>query len=77
MISVAALYNAATMYVAQQTKTGGGGGWKNYNKGGVGAGQSRRPKPPPKAQQLHYCDVCRISCAGPQVCRHVELLKLV
>ena len=22
------------------------------------------PKPPPKPQQLHYCDVCKISCAG-------------
>lgn len=44
------------------------GGWKNYNKSGVNpAAQQRRPKPPPKAQQLHYCDVCRISCAGPQV----------
>lgn len=101
-----ALYNAATMYVAQQNKTAVNTwvhrssiisdnkkmsdfkklqnflclivdlsnnmfvacrGWKNYNKSGVGAGQARRPKPPPKAQQLHYCDVCRISCAGPQV----------
>ncbi|XP_073960181.1 zinc finger RNA-binding protein-like isoform X2 [Choristoneura fumiferana] len=61
------------MYVAQQNKTGGGGGWKNYNKSGVGAGQARRPKPPPKAQQLHYCDVCRISCAGPQTYKeHLE-----
>ncbi|KAJ2949367.1 hypothetical protein O0L34_g15280 [Tuta absoluta] len=74
-----ALYNAATMYVAQQNKTAGtGGGWKNYNKSGVGAGggggaQQRRPKPPPKAQQLHYCDVCRISCAGPQTYKeHLE-----
>ncbi|CAH2981982.1 unnamed protein product [Chilo suppressalis] len=68
-----ALYNAATMYVAQQNKTGGGGGWKNYNKSGVGAGQQRRPKPPPKTQQLHYCDVCRISCAGPQTYKeHLE-----
>ncbi|CAH0687617.1 unnamed protein product [Spodoptera exigua] len=68
-----ALYNAATMYVAQQNKTGGGTGWKNYNKTGVGAGQARRPKPPPKAQQLHYCDVCRISCAGPQTYKeHLE-----
>ena len=24
------------------------------------------PKPPPKPQQLHYCEVCKISCAGPQ-----------
>ncbi|XP_032514500.1 zinc finger RNA-binding protein isoform X2 [Danaus plexippus] len=68
-----ALYNAATMYVAQQNKTGGGGGWKNYKAGGAGAGQARRPKPPPKAQQLHYCDVCRISCAGPQTYKeHLE-----
>lgn len=50
-----------------------GSGWKNYNKGGVGAGAARRPKPPPKAQQLHYCDVCRISCAGPQTYKeHLE-----
>ncbi|GBP61750.1 Zinc finger RNA-binding protein [Eumeta japonica] len=68
-----ALYNAATMYVAQQNKPAGGGtGWK-YNKSGVGAGQARRPKPPPKTQQLHYCDVCRISCAGPQTYKeHLE-----
>ncbi|XP_039758213.1 zinc finger RNA-binding protein isoform X3 [Pararge aegeria] len=69
-----ALYNAASMYVAQQNKTGGGGsGWKNYNKTGVGATPQRRPKPQPKAQQLHYCDVCRISCAGPQTYKeHLE-----
>ncbi|XP_065565700.1 zinc finger RNA-binding protein-like isoform X3 [Artemia franciscana] len=24
------------------------------------------PRPPPKPQQLMYCDVCKISCAGPQ-----------
>ncbi|VVC98761.1 unnamed protein product, partial [Leptidea sinapis] len=62
------------MYVAQQTKPAAPtGGWKSYNKSGVGAGQARRPKPPPKAQQLHYCDVCRISCAGPQTYKeHLE-----
>lgn len=68
------------MYVAQQGKTGaagGGGGtsgaagWKPYGKGGPAV--PRRPKPPPKAQQLHYCDVCRISCAGPQTYKeHLE-----
>lgn len=26
-----------------------------------------RPKQPPKPPQIHYCDVCKISCAGPQV----------
>lgn len=25
-------------------------------------------RPQPRTQQLHYCDVCKISCGGPQVC---------
>ncbi|GJQ85833.1 putative zinc ion binding protein [Trypoxylus dichotomus] len=71
----AALYSAATMYVAQQSsganqqKTGG---WQGYKKGGGGA-KNMRTKAPPKPQQLHYCDVCKISCAGPQTYReHLE-----
>lgn len=28
-----------------------------------------KQKPPSKSQQLHYCDVCKISCAGPQTYR--------
>lgn len=32
-----------------------------------------RMKPQPKPQQLHYCEVCKISCAGPQTYReHLE-----
>lgn len=27
----------------------------------------QKPKGPPKQPQLHYCDICKISCAGPQV----------
>lgn len=99
----AALYNAASMYVNQQTPGGvaaavaaaaaGVGGvavstqnkpqWKNYSKpsglgGAVGGGggggtggpstfnnKFQRPKLPPKPQQIHYCEVCKISCAGP------------
>ncbi|KAJ8278606.1 hypothetical protein COCON_G00056720 [Conger conger] len=37
--------------------------------------QSKMPKPkgPPKQPQLHYCDICKISCAGPQTYReHLE-----
>jgi zinc finger RNA-binding protein len=62
------------MYVAQQ---GGAaqqksGGWQGYKKGGLGA-KNMRTKAPPKPQQLHYCDVCKISCAGPQTYReHLE-----
>ncbi|TMS19976.1 Zinc finger RNA-binding protein [Larimichthys crocea] len=32
-----------------------------------------KPKLPPKQPQLHYCDICKISCAGPQTYReHLE-----
>ncbi|KAJ8672849.1 hypothetical protein QAD02_004109 [Eretmocerus hayati] len=85
----AALYSAATMYVAQQSansnnanpKPGGWqgyGGRKGFGAGGGGGGggggmKPMRPKQPPKPQQLHYCDVCKISCAGPQTYReHLE-----
>lgn len=33
----------------------------------------QRMKPQPKPQQIHYCEVCKISCAGPQTYReHLE-----
>lgn len=80
-----ALYSAATMYVAQQqnNKTtnavggqqGTGGGWQGYKKGplGIHPFKQNRNKPPPKPQPIHYCDVCKISCAGPQTYReHLE-----
>lgn len=36
-------------------------------------GGKPRYKQPPKPQQLHYCEVCKISCAGPQTYReHLE-----
>ena len=31
------------------------------------SGLRRRPTIPPKPQLLHYCEVCKITCAGPQV----------
>uniref|UniRef100_A0A336K327 CSON001323 protein n=1 Tax=Culicoides sonorensis TaxID=179676 RepID=A0A336K327_CULSO len=78
----AALYSAATMYAAQQQagakvpNNGGNAarGWKNF-KPGVGAGKTGKfyPKATPKPQQIHYCEVCKISCAGPQTYReHLE-----
>ncbi|XP_037922384.1 zinc finger RNA-binding protein 2 isoform X1 [Hermetia illucens] len=70
----AALYSAATMYVAQQTnKANANANWQ-YKKPGPGAGMNKqRAKPQPRPQQLHYCEVCKISCAGPQTYReHLE-----
>ncbi|KAL5017691.1 hypothetical protein ScPMuIL_005219 [Solemya velum] len=29
-------------------------------------GKGKLAKPTPKPAQLHYCDVCKISCTGPQ-----------
>lgn len=32
-----------------------------------------KPRPAPKPPQLHYCEVCKISCAGPQTYKeHLE-----
>ncbi|XP_064548349.1 zinc finger RNA-binding protein 2 [Drosophila montana] len=77
-----ALYNAASMYVAQQhpgQKPNGGGNnsWYQRKMGptipGAVALRGLRPKAPPRPQQLHYCEVCKISCAGPQTYReHLE-----
>ncbi|KAG5884871.1 hypothetical protein JTB14_025036 [Gonioctena quinquepunctata] len=67
----AALYSAATMYVAQQGGAPQKQGWQGY-KGGVGA-KNMKARIAPKPQQLHYCDVCKISCAGPQTYKeHLE-----
>ncbi|XP_037805269.1 zinc finger RNA-binding protein [Lucilia sericata] len=83
----AALYSAASMYVAQQQQPGTGnpaksngsagasGNWPPYRKGGPGGPGNKvsRPKQAPRPQQLHYCEVCKISCAGPQTYReHLE-----
>ncbi|EEB15986.1 zinc finger protein RNA binding protein, putative [Pediculus humanus corporis] len=48
--------------------------WQTYKKSGVvGAGGIRKLKPAPKPQQLLYCEVCKISCGGPQTYReHLE-----
>ncbi|XP_054717148.1 zinc finger RNA-binding protein-like isoform X2 [Uloborus diversus] len=44
--------------------------WMSFKKGPI---RMTRPKLPPKPQQLHYCEVCKISCAGPQTYReHLE-----
>ncbi|EDV52204.1 zinc finger RNA-binding protein 2 isoform X1 [Drosophila erecta] len=79
-----ALYNAASMYVAQQHQgnpnqkpNGGANNWYQRKMGptipGAPAIRGMRPKAPPRPQQLHYCEVCKISCAGPQTYReHLE-----
>ncbi|XP_017262485.1 zinc finger RNA-binding protein isoform X2 [Kryptolebias marmoratus] len=40
-----------------------------YKKPAFHQNKLQRPKGPPKQPQLHYCDICKISCAGPQTYR--------
>ncbi|XP_036376576.1 zinc finger RNA-binding protein isoform X4 [Megalops cyprinoides] len=44
-----------------------------YKKPMFHQNKMQKPKGPPKQPQLHYCDICKISCAGPQTYReHLE-----
>ncbi|XP_055514254.1 zinc finger RNA-binding protein-like isoform X3 [Leucoraja erinacea] len=81
----AAVYPAVTSYYQQPQKppatiwTTTGTGTTSANTGSTFIkkpafqNKQQKPKPPPKQPQLHYCDVCKISCAGPQTYReHLE-----
>ncbi|KAL1429898.1 hypothetical protein MTO96_015400 [Rhipicephalus appendiculatus] len=51
----------------------GSGGPGPFKRPGPFQNKINKPKPPPKPPQLHYCDVCKISCAGPQTYKeHLE-----
>jgi len=71
---------AATLYMQQTSQPAAaaavkttGNTWQTFKKAGTMQGKTQKPKAPPKPQQLHYCDVCKISCAGPQTYReHLE-----
>ncbi|KAK2164091.1 hypothetical protein NP493_1432g00005 [Ridgeia piscesae] len=65
----AALYSAATNYYQQQQTPKTGVAWQSKKV----FTPKLKPKMPPKTPQLHYCEVCKISCAGPQTYReHLE-----
>jgi len=69
----AALYSAATNYYSQQQHGKTGSASWMLKKANNGNQFKAKPKGPPKTPQLHYCDVCKISCAGPQTYReHLE-----
>ncbi|XP_054836177.1 zinc finger RNA-binding protein-like isoform X2 [Eublepharis macularius] len=62
----------------QSSMWGSGGGGNtapsgSYNKKPSFPPKLLKPKGPPKQPQLHYCEICKISCAGPQTYReHLE-----
>jgi zinc finger RNA-binding protein len=66
----AAVYNAASSYFQQQTQPRQKwGNNKNNSNNNNQSNKSNQPRQrnPPRQQQVHYCEVCKISCAGPQV----------
>lgn len=76
----AAVYSAASSYYQQQQQqqkqaaaaaaVAATAAWSgsNFTKKTTFQNKQLKPKQPPKPPQIHYCDVCKISCAGPQVC---------
>uniref|UniRef100_A0A667YJ18 Zinc finger RNA-binding protein n=1 Tax=Myripristis murdjan TaxID=586833 RepID=A0A667YJ18_9TELE len=81
----AAVYSAASTYYQQQQQqqqqkqavaaVAASAGWtgSTFTKKPPFQSKQLRPKQPPKPPQIHYCDVCKISCAGPQTYKeHLE-----
>uniref|UniRef100_A0A8C6M300 Zinc finger RNA-binding protein n=1 Tax=Nothobranchius furzeri TaxID=105023 RepID=A0A8C6M300_NOTFU len=77
----AAVYSAASNYYQQQQQkqavaaAAATAAWSGntFTKKSTFQNKQLRPKQPPKPPQIHYCDVCKISCAGPQTYKeHLE-----
>ncbi|XP_052526538.1 zinc finger RNA-binding protein isoform X3 [Tympanuchus pallidicinctus] len=85
----AAVYSAASSYYQQQQQqqkqaaaaaaaAAATAAWTGttFTKKAPFQNKQMKPKQPPKPPQIHYCDVCKISCAGPQVVKlHTKLGK--
>lgn len=79
----AAVYSAASSYYQQQQQqqkqaavaAAATAAWtgSTFTKKAPFQNKTLKPKQPPKPPQIHYCDVCKISCAGPQTYKeHLE-----
>ncbi|KAM6232398.1 zinc finger RNA-binding protein-like isoform 2-T2 [Porphyrio hochstetteri] len=79
----AAVYSAASSYYHQQQQkqaaaaaaAAATAAWTGttFSKRAPLQNKQLKPKQPPKTPQIHYCDVCKISCAGPQTYKeHLE-----
>ncbi|XP_016368403.1 zinc finger RNA-binding protein-like isoform X3 [Sinocyclocheilus rhinocerous] len=80
----AAVYSAASSYYQQQQQqqqkqaavaAAATAAWtgSTFTKKTPLQNKTFKPKLPPKPPQIHYCDVCKISCAGPQTYKeHLE-----
>ncbi|XP_066843480.1 zinc finger RNA-binding protein-like isoform X2 [Anser cygnoides] len=80
----AAVYSAASSYYQQQQQqkqaaaaaaAAATAAWTGttFTKKAPFQNKQLKAKQPPKPPQIHYCDVCKISCAGPQTYKeHLE-----
>ncbi|XP_078531033.1 zinc finger RNA-binding protein isoform X3 [Lissotriton helveticus] len=81
----AAVYSAASTYYQQQQQhqkqavaaaaAAASAAWtgSTFTKKTPFQNKQLKPKQPPKPPQIHYCAVCKISCAGPQTYKeHLE-----
>ncbi|XP_063280306.1 zinc finger RNA-binding protein-like isoform X3 [Prinia subflava] len=79
----AAVYSAASSYYQQQQQkqavaaaaAAATAAWTGttFTKKAPFQNKQLKAKQPPKLPQIHYCDVCKISCAGPQTYKeHLE-----
>uniref|UniRef100_A0A8B9ZCL7 Zinc finger RNA-binding protein n=1 Tax=Anas platyrhynchos TaxID=8839 RepID=A0A8B9ZCL7_ANAPL len=82
----AAVYSAASSYYQQQQQqqkqaaaaaaaAAATAAWTGttFTKKASFQNKQLKAKQPPKTPQIHYCDVCKISCAGPQTYKeHLE-----
>jgi len=67
------VYNAATSFLSQQAGAGKKNEKPTFKLGNQKSGWGNKSAGPAKPQQLHYCEVCKISCAGPQTYKeHLE-----
>jgi len=69
------VYNAATSFLTQQAQSAKSTGQKSEKPTSKLSSQGSKSfyNNTPKIQQLHYCEVCKISCAGPQTYKeHLE-----
>ncbi|XP_066922566.1 zinc finger RNA-binding protein-like [Clytia hemisphaerica] len=67
------VYNAATSFLSQQAGSNKKHEKPTFKLGNQKTGWGVKNAGPAKPQQLHYCEVCKISCAGPQTYKeHLE-----
>ena len=71
--TTATAVDAATLAAMYPTQALAAQQWTRKPQAQTTGARPPKPRPAPKPPQLHYCEVCKISCAGPQTYKeHLE-----